>query len=267
MVLVALVWVVAHGAGEFAKAASGRCSPLKERLPDLRQEPPSDLTVDLQRIGRRIVFRLGFTSAIANVGDGPLRLIGRRAAAAREMRAEQIVERVHGGICRYPDVGVIRFDFNHSHDHWHLQRFDRYSLTDRQGRHPVAPVRKAGFCLNDDTRVRGASGARVQRTFLSDCGLGEPGARSITEGISVGWADVYPAYVEGQYIDITKVMAGRYVLSNQVNVGHPLAETRLGNDAASLLIGLSWPRGRRQFPALRILATCPHEKTCHLPRR
>jgi hypothetical protein len=258
---------MASGPGGFADPATGRCSPPKERLPDLRQELPSDLTVDLQRIGRRIVFRLGFTSAIANVGDGPLRLIGRRAAGTREMRAEQIVERVHGGVCRYPDVGVIRFDFNHTHDHWHLQRFDRYSLTDLRGRHPVAPVRKAGFCLNDDAWVRGARGTRVQRTFLSDCGLGEPRARSVTEGISVGWSDVYLAYVEGQYIDITKVAPGRYVLSNQVNVGHPLAETRLGNDAASLLIRLSWPHGRRQFPALRILATCPHEKTCHLPRR
>jgi hypothetical protein len=223
------------------------------------------VTVDLQRIGTRIVFRLGFTSSIANVGAGALKIVGRRAAGARAMRAEQIVQRKHGGACRYPDVGLVRFDFNQTHDHWHLLRFDRYTLTDLQGRRPVAPVRKAGFCLNDDIRAAGPGGPATRRTFTTDCGLDQPQARTVSEGISVGWTDVYPAYVEGQYIDITQVPAGRYVLANQVNVGHRLVEHRYANDAASLLLRLSWPHGRQQFPAVRILAACPHSRTCQLP--
>lgn len=248
--------------------ASTVCSSVTERLPDLVQELPKDVSVDMRLSATgQISFLLGFATATANQGRGPLRIIGRRTTSQRLMRAEQLVARRDGGSCRYPDVGRLGFDFNQSHDHWHLRGFDRYSLTALDGAHPVAPVRKAGFCLNDDERApHHVRGMPSQQVFTGDCKLGQPEALTVTEGISPGWADVYAAYIEGQVIDITRVPAGRYVLANQVNPHRTLREANYTNDAASLLIRLAWPHGRKQFPTVRILSACPHSRNCHLHR-
>jgi Lysyl oxidase len=73
---------------------------------------------------------------------------------------------------------------------------------------------------------------------------------------------VYRAYIEDQYLDITEVRGGRYVLVNRVNADHALAETGYRNNAASVLIDLRWPDGRDRFPAVRVLARCPHSARC-----
>jgi hypothetical protein len=49
-------------------------------LPDLDQQVPTDLSVKRVRVGGRRLFRLGFASASADVGAGPLSLFGRRRA-------------------------------------------------------------------------------------------------------------------------------------------------------------------------------------------
>jgi hypothetical protein len=73
---------------------------------------------------------------------------------------------------------------------------------------------------------------------------------------------VYPAYVEGQVLDISRVQPGHYVLVNIVNPARALVESRYGNDSASVLIDLRWPRGRAQFPTVRVLAACPGRRHC-----
>ncbi len=261
-------WATDSPVGSHSAKPQTRCAARREKLPDLVQEVPSEVSVNLDRSpSGRITFLLGFTTATANEGAGPMKIIGRRTAGQSEMRAVQLVSRRSGGSCRYRNVGRVRFDFNQSHDHWHLLGFDRYSLTALDGSHPVAPVRKAGFCLNDDERApRPVRGMPSQRVFMSDCDLGQPQALSVTEGISPGWSDVYLSNVEGQAIDITRVPAGRYMLANQVNPRRLLHESDYANDAASLLIRLSWPHGRQQSPAVRILRACRHSAVCR-PRR
>ena len=56
-------------------------------LPDLDQRTPSDLVV--RASGGR--FRLGFTSATDNLGDGALWLLGERGSTAAPMLVEQRV--------------------------------------------------------------------------------------------------------------------------------------------------------------------------------
>ena len=79
------------------------------------------------------------------------------------------------------------------------------------------------------------------------------------EGISVGYGDDYAANLEGQYLRLTGLAPGRYVLVHRVNADRRLRELRYGNNAASLLLGLRW---RKHRPVVRVLRSCPDTARC-----
>ena len=81
----------------------------------------------------------------------------------------------------------------------------------------------------------------------------------LQEGISVGYGDDYAANLEGQYLRLTGLAPGRYVLVHRVNADRRLRELDHRNNAASLLLRLRW-RGRE--PLVRVLRTCPARARC-----
>ena len=81
----------------------------------------------------------------------------------------------------------------------------------------------------------------------------------VTQGISVGFGDAYAANLEGQYLPLTGLRAGRYVLIHRVNADGRLREQRYDNNAASVLLSLRWRAG---VPRLRLLARCPGSARC-----
>ena len=92
--------------------------------------------------------------------------------------------------------------------------------------------------------------------FAGSCGQFERGLRAVEEGTSVGYTDRYPANFHGQNLDLTGVPAGRYWLVHRVNADFGLRERDYGNDAASLLVRLTWPHGRRAPPHVVVLRAC-----------
>lgn len=56
------------------------------------------------------------------------------------------------------------------------------------------------------------------------------------QGISVGWADEYGTFLDGQYIDITGVAAGTYVLEEEVNAHRLYEEADYSNNRASVTV-------------------------------
>jgi hypothetical protein len=232
-----------------------------ERLPDLVQEIPTDLVVTHARTGARASYLLGFRSAVSNVGDGPLIINGHRPGAETStMVADQVIERDGAPQEVVSGTGELRYVVSPDHRHWHLLGFDRYEL--RRAGHLVAAVRdqKTGFCLGDRYAVteRPASAA-PKPVYTSRCGLGEPQLFGVQEGISVGYGDDYKANLEGQYLRLTGLPAGRYVLVHQVNANRRLHELSYANNAASLLLELRW---RHRQPMVRILRDCPGTDRC-----
>ena len=228
------------------------------RLPDLDQEVPDGLVVT--QAGKE--YRLGFRSAVRNVGDGPLIIDGHRAGIDhRTMVADQIVVRDHGPRAQVRDVGRLRYVVSPDHRHWHLLRFERYELRRPGSSVPVVTDRKTGFCLGD----RYAAGERALRNrprrpvFESRCGLEQTRLLGIREGISVGYGDDYAANLEGQYVPLTGIPDGRYVLVHRVNRDRRILETDYRNNAASVLLALNW---RLAIPYVRVLARCPDSATC-----
>ena len=98
--------------------------------------------------------------------------------------------------------------------------------------------------------------------FVGRCGLGQRGILTLREGISPGFGDDYGANLEGQFVDITAVPAGRYYLVHRVNADKRLLESRYSNDAASALVSIGWPGGTRGAPRVKVLQRCGDADRC-----
>lgn len=305
IVCVAVVAAVAFAVLAIRPAASEGGSPVA-LLPDLKELPPADISVcqnppdssaqvpskcpgdtDSAMSSR---WQLNFSSAVDNVGRGPLIVDGHKSNPDPDvdMTASQAVRLSNGKIVanRYPNVGTIYFDRYHSH--WHLRGFELYELHRMSDYAMVAPDRKSGYCLGDRynsdyaLRLPGEplSTDPMHRMLDGDCGLMDFANKerytSIREGINPGWGDNYDAYVEGQFIaiDPTTVPSGDYVLTHRVNsvrgnVGrHFLKESDYSNDTASAAIHIQWPSNPVDVPRITGIGghadpqQCPDTEQC-----
>jgi hypothetical protein len=212
-----------------------------ELLPDLVQSPPRALTV----YEEGDAWRLAFLSAVENDGAGPMLLVGRRAdVSTPKMTVGQLVRRADGSTATYPVEGAIRFVQSETHRHWHFLDFERYDLLSPAGE-TLGRDQKTGFCLGDRydaARSVELPGEPARPVWTQECGRGEPERLIVREGISPGYGDDYVPRLEGQWIDITDLPAGRYVLRHRVNVGRPLRESDYGNNEASVTFELHWAK-------------------------
>ena len=233
----------------------------RELLPDLRQEVPYKVGVTRESAGGRTVHRLVFASAVSNVGEGPLVVEGARATVETPaMAARQVVVRSDATTRNYAGAGRLRYVVAPDHEHWHLLPFERYELHRADGGPPLARDAKTGFCLGDRYRLPELLRARPrQAAFRTSCGRDAPRLRRIREGISVGYGDDYKPSLEGQYLPLDGLPAGRYVLVHRVNAERRLRELRLDNDVSSALIELTVSNGE---PSVRVLARCLGSAKC-----
>jgi Lysyl oxidase len=219
------------------------------------QRPPSGLVVS-QAHGRWL---LGFTSLVDNAGPGALRLRAVRKPGASTMQVTQLVGLAGGGVRPVSGAGALRYTVAPPHYHWHLLGFEHYELRRAGDFRLVVRDRKSGFCLADHYGIaRDIPHGPPQ--FLGSCAQFDPRARSVDEGTSVGYTDRYPGFFHGQRLDITHVAPGRYWLVHRVNEDFGLRETSYGNDAASLLVRISRPGGRRAAPRVSALRACGKER-------
>jgi lysyl oxidase len=258
--LIALGWSNPHPGLTPAASPQPKSPAPVELLPDLDQRAPSKLVVTRAvRAGRR-VFRLGFASAVTNIGAGPLIVHGRRTRRVGAMRADQLLRRTDGSTRTVAGVAALSYVRSSDHAHWHLVPFERYELRHAGANAPEARDAKTGFCLGDryDSKRR-LAGKPSRKVFRSRCGLRSPHLLSLREGISVGYGDDYDPTLEGQYVELSGLPSGRYVLVHTVNGDRRLLETDYSNNAASLLLQLGW-RDRR--PVIVTLKTCAASGQC-----
>jgi hypothetical protein len=82
----------------------------------------------------------------------------------------------------------------------------------------VARGHKAAFCLVD---LYHPPGSAAPSGAVPDLRV---------QGISAGWADVYHRGLDCQWIDITGVPSGRYVLEVEINPAHVIHEGNYSNN-------------------------------------
>jgi hypothetical protein len=240
-------WIVV-GATALAAAAAAvllvtRADSPKELLPDLRQLPPGGISV-VEVDGEH---RLVFLSAVDNVGRAPIVVEGRRESGDEAtMAVEQVVTRTDGSTGIHAVGAEIRYVSSETHEHWHLLDFEHYSLHRAGDGRVVVHDRKTGFCLGDrfDSSEGEIPGEPPQAVWTGECGRGGRGLLSVREGISPGYGDDYVPALEGQYLVVDGLPAGRYRLWHRVNPLGVLLESNYSNNGASLLLDLSWEGGK-----------------------
>jgi hypothetical protein len=110
---------------------------------------------------------------------------------------------VMGVPSNHPDL----FHYSECHGHYHFDGYAVYDLLDAEG-NVVAEGHKQAFCLLDWENWSGLPGG---------------GYSCSNQGISSGWQDVYGGHLDCNWIDITDVPPGDYVL--RISVNPPLDAT------------------------------------------
>jgi lysyl oxidase len=96
------------------------------------------------------------------------------------------------------------FVFHSCHGHYHIKNFSIYELFNLDRITPVAQGTKQGFCFEDSFKYEG------NKSNGYDCEY---------QGITSGWGDWYYKQLVGQWIDITGVPEGDYIVRVTINKG------------------------------------------------
>jgi hypothetical protein len=111
-----------------------------------------------------------------------------------------------------------QFVYAECHRHFHFEEYAMYRVRDMSGQ-IVARGHKQAFCLVDLFQVPGLGGD--PRAQFPTCEF---------QGISAGWADVYHSGLDCQWVDITNVPSGRYILEVEVNPARVITEHNYQNN-------------------------------------
>uniref|UniRef100_A0A3B3DG32 Lysyl oxidase homolog n=3 Tax=Oryzias melastigma TaxID=30732 RepID=A0A3B3DG32_ORYME len=109
------------------------------------------------------------------------------------------------------------WEWHSCHQHYHsMEAFSNYDLLDVFTGQTVAEGHKASFCLEDTSCDPG-----VRRRFA---------CTAHTQGLGPGCYDTYHANIDCQWIDITDVPPGNYVLKVTVNPSQLVQESDFSNN-------------------------------------
>ncbi|MEA3190270.1 MAG: serine protease [Thermoplasmata archaeon] len=146
------------------------------------------------------------------------------------------------------------FEWGTCHGHWHFSEYADYRLWDPAGyaawqavraAHPGMPPaavlaaypellehmvagHKQGFCIIDFLPWGSPVAGTVNPRQFRYCSEGQ--------GITSFWADKYSLFLDGQWVDVTGLAPGPYVLEAEVNPERLYVESDYANNAAAVLV-------------------------------
>jgi hypothetical protein len=123
------------------------------------------------------------------------------------------------------------FQYAACHNHYHFEALATYRVL-TVSNDLMRIGNKFGFCLEDVQNVAAPSGATRQFT----CDL---------QGIQAGWSDIYAADLPCQYVDITGLPPGDYVLEIEVDPLHQIPESNDDNNLTRVPFTLTAPCSSR----------------------
>jgi len=184
-----------------------------------------------------------------NLGDGPLELHN----YPQEGSGDEMWQRVYRADGQATQTRVGETRFSSSHGHLHYLGFTVVSLhrmaADGSLGDVVVRAPDKGICLAD-IELRTLNGDRTSPLSYGIPGTCDaadhadphdptyPGSPYFAMGISVGAADMYPWYLADQYLDITGLPDGRYLLRVQIDAGGKLLEKTHDNNVALTCVQL-----------------------------
>lgn len=175
---------------------------------------------------------LRFETAVANTGSGPLEVAYRVEPPATN--AYQVIHHAGGTTS---DRFAVASEFHPTHAHFHFKDFyvtRLWKLDDggKTGREPVTSGSKSGFCPED------SGGSQRNYSCLTDYRMGPAGPEQVV-GISAGAYDTYRVHLPDQYLEITNVTDGRYVLEIEIDPDDNVAESNERDNSVCVAIRIT----------------------------
>lgn len=119
------------------------------------------------------------------------------------------------------------FEYSQCHGHFHFLDFTDYKLLNADGSVAVQG-HKQSFCLVDMERV-----ADYDSPVFGEIVHPEPGPSGCSY-LSAGWADIYSVGTPCQWVDVTDVPAGDYMLQVAVNPSGKISEGNVENNVVQV---------------------------------
>jgi Lysyl oxidase len=218
----------------------------RDRLPDLRMARLASIQIQTRAGGDRW---LRFDTVIVNVGAGAFEARGSRPnTSTPTMTVTQRIYNSAGGFSDRTTTAQMYYSGD-GHDHWHLRNLERYALSRLDNGQQVRTGNKEGFCFFDNYRF----GSTQAADYGPGCANGQPGALSVTTGLSRGWGDIYRWNTVGQYINVTGLPNGRYKLRATADANNWFSETNNSNN-------FTWADIRIQGSRVRVIGYGPSAK-------
>lgn len=236
-------------------------APVRDLLPDLIALPPRHATFST---GTYLVSEPGalptscypeeiiedgaqrclrFDQILGNVGAGTFEL---RYDANGVATDQQLLQRVYRSDGSWSERPAGRYEFHPTHAHLHYRNFAVSELwaSDEHGRRlgdePVRVGSKNGFCVQDVENIWfGRHGDAARSYYFPQCDAPTDSGTSgpvLRQGMSVGWGDVYNWFLPDQYIEVSGVPDGYYLLDTTADADGLVLETSEHNNSASALI-------------------------------
>ena len=222
-------------------AAISQRTSVSRMFPVYENGGKADLVVDPQRFVSQmeIVDRL-FTEGDCAIEEGAVGSTGYR----RLLRFDTVVMNSGDGDLVVGDRSDPNnpfaefFEFAPCHGHFHIRDFSVYELLNVD-RTLVLAAHKQGFCMEDSLKYDGGK----SRGF--DCAF---------QGITSGWGDWYFKQLTGQWIDITGVPEGDYIVRVRINTANTFDEgsNRYVNDVETS-IHIPDPRNKVKIDTLPLI--------------
>ena len=175
---------------------------------------------------------LRFETTAANRGSGPLEIAYRFEPPATN--AYQVIHHADGTTT---DRFAVASEFHPTHAHFHFEDFYvsrlwKYANGHKVGKKPVTSGSKSGFCPEDT-----GGGGQARYSCLTDYRMGPAGPEQVV-GISAGAWDTYRVHLPDQYLEITGVPDGRYLLEIELDPDDNVAESNERDNRACVAIRL-----------------------------
>ena len=222
---------------------------------------------------------LRFDQVFANVGAGPLELrftVPTAQEGAPKPETVDSFQRIYWSDGHADDRFAGLVEYHGVHDHYHFESFGvsrlwsveagkkKNLVRQRNLRHMrrdalVRTGRKVSFCLADieiDSWAKKGDGARTYNA--PDClfpAESIDGNDHFVQGITNGWADVYDWYLPDQYMEVTGVADGVYILDTLADPDNGLVEANESNNCGGVFIRLTGMGGAA--PQATILGKSP----------
>jgi hypothetical protein len=245
--------------------------PLRDLLPDLVALPQKNITFgppfpifddpvpdgsschqsEIDEDGAQTCLR--FDQVLGNIGSGALDIRFDQPAGVtpEDDAAIPVWQRIYRSNGSSYDLPSGDVEFHAIHQHYHFRGFAQSKLWaidgsgNRTGSAPVATGNKVSFCIATTTIHPDYWG---QRAFgpdaypAPDCLSPEStsgGVDHFKQGMSAGWSDEYNWFLPAQYVEVTGVANGDYILDTTVDPTNRLVEETKANNCVAVRVRLS----------------------------